>query len=483
MSSIILYHHLGLGDHIMCHGIVREYCKKYEKAAIFTLPQNYPSVSFMYKDLKNLTIIKGDKIFAQNFISANASKPENEKYDYVKIVGFQNLNWHSAIPLEKQFYNIAGVDLSKKWDNFFIERDLQRERNLFKKSALKEDYAFVHDDVKRNYKIKEDKIGKNLKIFKPNPELTDNIFDYITIIENAKEIHVIDSSFMFLIDCLKYENPNQKLFIHRYARENDNWKLPILKKDWQVFTLKNNTRELLRYIPALLYKYKMFFLNHIFIKRAKRKFRTITGKHLNPQIKPDTENLIRRYVPGKSFIDISCMWKTSGKNAFIAEDAGAAKTTLLDSCPETEEFINAKNEKKSSVNFILGEIISPDITNKIEQHDIVFCDDILHNAPDILYFLKCLNTICNETLILYTSCIPEIPGMKNISVFLPMLDSRQMSFWKKNKNYEQESGHTDIFWRLTPSCIDSLLQCAGFEIKEKYIFPYEASFVCRLKQQ
>lgn len=483
MSSIILYHHLGLGDHIMCHGIVREYCKKYEKVAIFALPQNYPSVSFMYKDLKNLTVIKGDKIFAQNFISANASKPTNEKYDYIKIIGFQSLDWHSTIPLEKQFYDIAGVDLSKKWDNFFIERDLQRERALFEQSAPKEDYAFVHDDVKRNYKIKEDKIGKNLKISKPNPELTNNIFDYITIIENAKEIHVIDSSFMFLIDCLKYKNPDQKLFIHRYARENDSWKLPILRKDWQVFTLENNTREFIKYIPALFYKYKLLFLNHILVKRAKRKFKTIMGKHLNPQKKSDIENLIRRHTPGKSFIDISCMWETSGKNAFIAESAGAIETTILDSCSATQEFTNIKNKKDSSVKFISGNIIFPETVNKIGHHDLVFCDDILHNAPDVLYFLKCLNAICNETLILHTSCIPEMPGIKNISVFLPMLDNKQMSIWKKNKNYEQESGHTDIFWRLTPSCIESLLQCAGFEIKEKYIFPYEASFVCRLKQQ
>jgi hypothetical protein len=66
------------------------------------------------------------------------------------------------------------------------------------------------------------------------PGLTDNLFDFCDVIEKAEEIHVIDSSFMFLIDCLPYEAPNQKLFVHRYARPNAAWNLPILKKPWVI---------------------------------------------------------------------------------------------------------------------------------------------------------------------------------------------------------------------------------------------------------
>ena len=39
----------------------------------------------MYRDLSNLTIIRGDDTFAKEFIQLNASKPKGQKYDEVKI--------------------------------------------------------------------------------------------------------------------------------------------------------------------------------------------------------------------------------------------------------------------------------------------------------------------------------------------------------------------------------------------------------------
>ena len=69
----------------MCNGIVREYCKRYDQVVIFSKPHNYPTISFMYRDLSNLTIIRGDDTFAKEFIQLNASKPKGQKYDEVKI--------------------------------------------------------------------------------------------------------------------------------------------------------------------------------------------------------------------------------------------------------------------------------------------------------------------------------------------------------------------------------------------------------------
>lgn len=236
MSSILLYHHLGLGDHIMCHGIVREYCKKYDRVGIFSKPHNYPSVSFMYRDLSNLIIIKGNDDYAKKFIFLNKLKLGKYRYHTVKIVGHEYLNRTSNVPLEQQFYQVAGVDFTKKWENFFVKRDAAKEESIFKKVSLGNEYVFIHEDTERGFKINRTYVNKNYAVFTPDKKLTDNIFDYCLIIEKANEIHVIDSSFMFLIDCLPYENPTQKLFIHRYARENEEWLLPVLKKSWNIIT-------------------------------------------------------------------------------------------------------------------------------------------------------------------------------------------------------------------------------------------------------
>ena len=275
MSSIILYHHFGLGDHIVCNGMVREYCKKYKKVAIFSLPKNYASVSFMYRDLSNIQILQGDEEFAKNFLLSNTFN-SNNKYGYVKTIGFQYLNENSNLTFEKQFYKIAEIDFVKKWESFYVKRNFEKENIFYKKYAPSEKYIFYHDDIKRNYQIETKKISKKYKIFTPNENLTENIFDYCTIIENAEEIHVIDSSFMFLIDCLKYDNPLQKLYIHRYARENKKWKLPTLRKKWNVLILTTKQTERNGYISKLLDKFEILFLNHRIFKRITRKiYRTM----------------------------------------------------------------------------------------------------------------------------------------------------------------------------------------------------------------
>lgn len=252
MSNILIYHHLGLGDHFMCHGIVREYCKKYSKVGLFCHHHNFESVSFMFRDLKNLSIIKGDDTLAKKYIENNKNSKE---YDEIKIIGYENLDRNSGEKLEVQFYKIAGVDLNKIWEGFYVERDFDREKAIFEKFAPKNEYVFLHDDQERDFAINEKKLDPKYEIFRPNPNITSNVFDYLMIIEGAKEVHVIDSSFMFMIDCLPEKENYPKLFIHRYSRANPNWKLPILKKNWHIFRIES-------YKPQDIYKFlKLGFYN------------------------------------------------------------------------------------------------------------------------------------------------------------------------------------------------------------------------------
>jgi len=59
-----IYHHLGLGDHIICNGLVRELIKPEKKYKMFVKPHNHNIVKFMYRDLKNLDFIVGDDLFS-----------------------------------------------------------------------------------------------------------------------------------------------------------------------------------------------------------------------------------------------------------------------------------------------------------------------------------------------------------------------------------------------------------------------------------
>ncbi len=202
-----IYHHLGLGDHLICNGLVREIINETENYYVLCKPHYANAVSFMYRDLKNIKVIEGydDYIYRNNltnqtiFINLN----NYEKYD----------------SFEKCFYGNFNLDFNKKYTSFYVQRDEDKENMLYEKFNINEDYIFLHDDASRSFNINLEKIPSNIRIIKPTIGLTDNIFDYIKLIKNAKEVHCIDSSFLHLSDILEL---NKNLYYHVYARDNYN---------------------------------------------------------------------------------------------------------------------------------------------------------------------------------------------------------------------------------------------------------------------
>ena len=223
--------HLGMGDQITCNGLVRELYKRHSKLYVYSKLKYFYSIEFMYKDLKNLHVLPMEEQGAYNFVS-------HYKIKNFYRVSYPFSNMPTGITVEQGFYHQAGVDFNKKWESFYVERDPERENNLYDKFDLKPDeYIFFHDDIPRNQVINTDRLtDKNIKIFRASPEQTDNMFDFCKIIENAREIHVIESCMMFMID-LMFQNTFQdkKLFIHRYTKPIQPFEYPTNKLNWTTY--------------------------------------------------------------------------------------------------------------------------------------------------------------------------------------------------------------------------------------------------------
>ena len=52
-----IYHHLGLGDHIICNGIVRHYNEIFKSVTVFCKPHNFTNVEYMYRDNGSIIIL------------------------------------------------------------------------------------------------------------------------------------------------------------------------------------------------------------------------------------------------------------------------------------------------------------------------------------------------------------------------------------------------------------------------------------------
>lgn len=214
-----IYHHLGLGDHIICNGLIRSIITQNEKYSMFVKEHNLTTVKFMYRDLQNLDFIVGDDGFAKNYLKTNNILKEN-----TIIAGFTHD--FNAKEFDEVFYLQHNIPFSCRWTNFRADRDHESEMELFSKYNVKEgSYVFVHDDNSRGYNIdREHIINKDLPIVSPIVGLTNNSFDYCYLMEKSVESHFIDSSFRIIFDSLKLRNDN--IFLHLKmkdgARRNSN---------------------------------------------------------------------------------------------------------------------------------------------------------------------------------------------------------------------------------------------------------------------
>lgn len=208
MTQKYIYHHLGLGDHIICNGMIRHFCKVYDNVVLFCYSHNCNNVEYMYRDLNNLEVFKFDTESEINQFIFN-----NKLEASVLRVGFEKLSQYlNEMTFDRAFYKIVELDFSIRFDKFYFKRNSKQEEIVYSTlNPTDEKYIFVHDDPSRGYEIK---IDSQYKIIKN--DLRFGVFDYIKILENAEEVHYMQSSFADLINSYKLDKP--KLFLHTKVR-------------------------------------------------------------------------------------------------------------------------------------------------------------------------------------------------------------------------------------------------------------------------
>lgn len=124
-------------------------------------------------------------------------------------------------------YIRAGVPFLHKWRlQECITRNTQREQDLYKKLVKQSDYVVVHLDGS-DYRAEFDRkiIPKNWQTIEIKPQ-TDNIFDWLTILEKAQSLILVDSVYANLVDQLN-------IGTDRYFLPRSHIQLtPTLGQDW-----------------------------------------------------------------------------------------------------------------------------------------------------------------------------------------------------------------------------------------------------------
>ena len=216
-TKVAIYHHLGMGDCIECNGMVRAYANLYKEVYVFCKENYYDIIKWMYRDNPKIKLIKVNK---------NDEKPEIIeflKYFTGRIIipghGFYDQRKKEfderGMGYGEAFYDLAGLDWQARNAFFHVQRDPKEEERVYNKlNPDDEDYIFVHDDPSRGYTIN---VNTKYKIIKN--DITENPFYFLKILEKAKEIHCMSSSFLCLIDCIHLSVYFPKLYMHYNIRK------------------------------------------------------------------------------------------------------------------------------------------------------------------------------------------------------------------------------------------------------------------------
>jgi hypothetical protein len=222
-----LFTHNRIGDLLICYGFIKEFSKQYDEITLFIdtsicelanavrLFSSIPNVNF---DTQRLDDAAYDKIIS----SAWWFEQVKAWYNYpAPDIPFP---FDEDMIFDRFWYKMAGVPFNLKWDNFYLERNLKRETEIYYdvfKLKFDEEFIFLHEDALNTGEdrtIKRKYINPNMRIISITDYPQISILDTTYLIEKAKEVHVINSSFRTFIDLMNIKHDN--LNYHKYARSN-----------------------------------------------------------------------------------------------------------------------------------------------------------------------------------------------------------------------------------------------------------------------
>jgi SAM-dependent methyltransferase len=198
--------------------------------------------------------------------------------------------------------------------------------------------------------------------------------------------------------------------------------------------------------------------------------------------------LVREYAPGRSFVDVGCMWNIHGAIAFAAEEAGATAVTGVDVMAATPEYQAEHTRRESKMRFLCGDLHDPSTIEAVGVHDVVWCAGVLYHAAHPVLMLQRLRELTGELLILSTATLPEFPGVRGACILYPALDDRERRDYLPagsgerlaiTSPFDHNQWYGNWWWGITPSALRGLLRVAGFEVVEVSNGSFRRTAVCR----
>lgn len=236
----ILYFHQGWTDIINCLALINYYCNIYDNIYLIIRDDSKELINFYTKDIKNIKILYEEKKNIDsngiNFVINKYNNIDLQNCDFLGIGCHDNSrkdqynNKFRCIDgcFVKGFYLSYDIPYITRINNFTFNRNHELEEKTYNNfiNIYGTEYILYHEVIE-NY-------DQNKRVINLN-DLSNIFFDYIKILENAIEIHLLDSiwgAFIYQLDAKYRLFQNKKIFLYAKRGYQRMFEDPVKLDNW-----------------------------------------------------------------------------------------------------------------------------------------------------------------------------------------------------------------------------------------------------------
>lgn len=213
-KTCLIYQPLGLGDIFWVQQIVDTIIND-GYTVYYPVGEVYYEIVSKYITKKNLIWVKETDDFPLKEYYGQINVHQNNNELYLPL-SYADRYIPNASVMASKYYFLA-VPIGDYRKHFKINRNYERENKLIEKYGLFDDYILVNNSFGTEAQKRDIEIQSDLKVHYMDIEQDRNngfnIFDWIMALENAQEVHTVETSLCYLID--KYCLNNK---IHMYEK-------------------------------------------------------------------------------------------------------------------------------------------------------------------------------------------------------------------------------------------------------------------------
>jgi len=222
MSTLVFQIYDAFGDWISANGMIRYLSDFYDEVyLIHDTPAVVPFTTYMFRDNEKVIPAEGIIEYGSECDVIDVRVGESYPHPGNKGTYFNKLNkfgrgTYNSNDNASTFYSELGLDPELRIKKFDYLRDIELENNICNSLNLPSDYSVICE-MNDGMIDKKYLNGYNVNLHK----LSDNFTHTLSIIENAKEVHLIENSIALFVYHMQSIGKMKDITInlHAYARK------------------------------------------------------------------------------------------------------------------------------------------------------------------------------------------------------------------------------------------------------------------------